>query len=177
MFFSVFFCFLFVVVVLLFCFFAFVFFFFASLFHLLFSLSLKLIFCIFCCLNPHIYKMGFGVPKHYFSTNRFYGKNPRKLSFYVFLHYNARKHLISSFYLKRTNFTINLKFGTKFTISYKFGLLYVKSWCHTFSNIKKEEYMEFDCFVIFWVKVVTKNILTGSRRRNPKLFLNCDVSF
>ena len=45
-------------------------------------------------LNPHVYKMGAQGPKHYIFGNQFYSKNPRKLRFQVFLHHNARKHLI-----------------------------------------------------------------------------------
>ena len=43
--------------------------------------------------------------KHYIFGDHFYLKNARKLRFYVFLLFHARKHMISSFYLKWTKFT------------------------------------------------------------------------
>ena len=60
--------------------------------------------------NPHMHKIGPLGSKHFIFGNHFYWKNARKLRFYVFLHFNARKHLISSFYLKRTKFTRNCEF-------------------------------------------------------------------
>ena len=54
--------------------------------------------------------------------------------------------------------------------SYEFDLLHVKSWCHIFSNMKKEECVDFEHSVIFRVKVVGKNILPG--RWGPKAKLS-----
>ena len=39
--------------------------------------------------------------------DQFYSKNARKLRFHVFLHFNAREHMILSFYLKWIEFTRN----------------------------------------------------------------------
>ena len=39
-------------------------------------------------------------PKHYIFRNHFYSKNARKLRFYVFLLFDARRYMVSSFYLK-----------------------------------------------------------------------------
>ena len=44
-------------------------------------------------------------PKHYIFGDRFYFENARKLRFHVVLLFHARKHVISSFYLKWTEFT------------------------------------------------------------------------
>ena len=61
-------------------------------------------------LNPHMHKMDPQRPKHYIFGNQFYSKNAKRLRFHVFLHFNARKHLISSFYPKWTEFIGNCKF-------------------------------------------------------------------
>ena len=61
-------------------------------------------------LNPHMHKMGSRGPKHFIFGDHFYSKNARKLRFHVFLHFNARKHIISLFYLKWTEFTRNCEF-------------------------------------------------------------------
>ena len=53
--------------------------------------------------SPHMYKV------LYFG-NHFYSTNARKLRFHVFLHFNVRKHMISSFYLKWTEFTRDCEF-------------------------------------------------------------------
>ena len=45
--------------------------------------------------------------KHYIFGDHFYSKNARKLKFHEFLLFYARKHMISSFYLKWTEFTRN----------------------------------------------------------------------
>ena len=66
-------------------------------------------FCKINALNPHLHKMGPQGPKHYIFGDHFYSKNARKLKFHVFLHFNSRKHMISSFYLKWTEF--NCEFG------------------------------------------------------------------
>ena len=42
--------------------------------------------------NPHMHKMGSQGPKHYVFGDHFSSKNARKLRFYVYLHFNARKH-------------------------------------------------------------------------------------
>ena len=60
--------------------------------------------------NPHMHKMGPREPKHYIFGNQFYSKNARKLRFHVFLYFNARKHMISPFYLKCTVFARNYEF-------------------------------------------------------------------
>ena len=61
---------------------------------------------------PHMHKMGLRGHKHCIFGNQFYSKNARKLRFYVLLHFHARKHMISSFYLKWTEFTRNCEFGS-----------------------------------------------------------------
>ena len=62
-------------------------------------------------LNPHMHKVGPGGPKHYIFGDKFYSKNARKLRFHVFLHFNARKHMISPFCLKCTKFARNCEFA------------------------------------------------------------------
>ena len=54
--------------------------------------------------------MGPQEPKHYIFGDHFYSKSARKLKFHVFFHFNARKHMMSSFYLKWTEFTRNCEF-------------------------------------------------------------------
>ena len=49
----------------------------------------------------------------------------------------------------------------KFTISCEFGSVQIKS-LYMFCSIKLEEYVESELSGIFWVKVVTKNIVLGS---------------
>ena len=101
--------------------------------------------------------------------------------------------MISSFYLKWTEFTRNFEFSlgprgpiieTKFTISWKFGPIQVKLWQHMFSSMKMEEYMESELFCIFWAKLVGKNIVLGfpgTQRRAASaawcLFLNKYTNF
>ena len=133
-----------------------------------------------------MHKMGPQGSKHHIFDDHFYSKNARKLRFHVLLYFNARKH-ISSFYLKWIEFTkIVNKFqfnsgprgptiGTKFTISCEFGPLPVKWWCHMFSNMKWKEYMEYELFGIFRVKVVAKNILFGflGTQRQPVFSMWC----
>ena len=46
-------------------------------------------------------------PKHYIFGDHFYSKNAKKLRFHVFLLFDARKYMISSYYLKWTEFTRN----------------------------------------------------------------------
>ena len=113
-------------------------------------------------------------PKQYIFGYFFDSNNARKLRFFVFLQFHVRNQMTSSFYLKWTEFTRNCKFcsncgspGTqlnwnKFTISCEFCPLQEKWWCHVFSSIKLEEYMEPERSGIIQVKVVTKNILLGS---------------
>ena len=60
--------------------------------------------------NPHMHKMVPQGPKHYIFGHHFCSKNARKLRFHVFLHFNARKHMILSFYRKCTEFTRNCEF-------------------------------------------------------------------
>ena len=60
--------------------------------------------------NPHMHKMGPRRRKHYIFGNQFYSKNARRLRFQVFIHFNARKHMLSSFYLKWIEFIRNCKF-------------------------------------------------------------------
>ena len=50
---------------------------------------------------------------------------------------------------------------TKFTISWKFDPIQVKLWKHMFSSMKMEDYMGSELFCVFWVKLVTKNIVFG----------------
>ena len=130
-----------------------------------------------CCVTSHCQNslaLGSHGPKHYIFDDHFYTKNARKLKFHVFLLFYARKHMISSFYLKWTKFTKNCEFfpfvapwgpelnWNKFTISYEFSPLLVKWWYHMFSSIVMEEYMESELSGIFLVKLVAKNILLGS---------------
>ena len=49
-------------------------------------------------------------PKHYIFGDHYYLKNARKLKFHVFLFSYARKHMISSFYLKWTKFAKHFEF-------------------------------------------------------------------
>ena len=49
-------------------------------------------------------------PKHYIFGDNVYSKNARKLRSHVFLLFHARKQMISSLYLKQTEFTRNLEF-------------------------------------------------------------------
>ena len=51
---------------------------------------------------------------------------------------------------------------SKFTISCKFGTLQEKRRYHMFSSIKMEKSMEFELSGIFWVKVVTEDIVLAS---------------
>ena len=113
-------------------------------------------------------------PKQYIFGDHFYSKNAKKLRFHVFLLFDVRKHMKSSFYLKWTEFTRNCEFysnfgspGTqlnwnKFTVSCEFDPLQVKWWCHMFSSIKMEEYLELELSGICWLKMVAKNIVLGS---------------
>ena len=48
-------------------------------------------------INPHMHKLGPRGPTNYIFRDQFYSKNARKLRFHVFLHFYARKHMISSF--------------------------------------------------------------------------------
>ena len=45
--------------------------------------------------NSHMHEMGPQRPKHHIFDYLFYLKNVRKLRFHVFLHFKARKHMIS----------------------------------------------------------------------------------
>ena len=60
--------------------------------------------------NPPMHKMSPRRPKHYIFGNQFYSKNAKRLRFHVFLQFNARKHMISSFYLKWIEFKRNCKY-------------------------------------------------------------------
>ena len=53
-------------------------------------------------------------PKHCIFGDHFYSKNARKLRFHVFLLFDARKYMISSFYLKWTEFTRNCEFFSNY---------------------------------------------------------------
>ena len=76
-------------------------------------------------------------PKHYIFGDHFYSKNARTFRFHVFLLFDARKYMISSFYLKWIEITRNCEFFSnygspgpelnwnKFTISYEFSPLQV----------------------------------------------------
>ena len=55
---------------------------------------------MFSVFNTHKHKMGPREPNHYFFGDHLYSKYARKLRFHVFLHFNARKHLISSLKLQ-----------------------------------------------------------------------------
>ena len=52
--------------------------------------------------NHYVHKVSPWGPKHYIFGNQFYLKDTRMLRFHEFLHFHARKHMISSFYLKWT---------------------------------------------------------------------------
>ena len=64
--------------------------------------------------NPHMHKLSPRGPTHYIFGDQFYSKNGRKLRFHVFLYFYARKHMISSFYPKWTEFTRNCEFHSKY---------------------------------------------------------------
>ena len=63
-----------------------------------------------CTFNSHMHKMGPWEPKHYIFDDQFYSKNAIMLRFHVFVHDNARKYMISSYYLKCNKFTIFCEF-------------------------------------------------------------------
>ena len=117
-----------------------------------------------------MHKMGSPEPKHFIFGDHSLSKIARHLSFHVFLHFNARKHIISLFYLKWTEFTriVNLfRFSSdhwaptteiKFPNSCEFGPLQVKWRCH----MKKKKYMESELSGIFRVNVIARTILIGS---------------
>ena len=52
-----------------------------------------------------MHKMDPRGPKHYIFGDQFYSKNPKMLRLHELLRFYARKHMISSFYLKWTEFT------------------------------------------------------------------------
>ena len=56
-------------------------------------------------INHHMHKKFTQGPKYYIPGFHIYSKNARKLKFHVIFHFNASKHMISSFYLKWTKFT------------------------------------------------------------------------
>ena len=56
------------------------------------------------------FALGLQGPKHYIIGDHFYLKNSRKLRFHVFFRFHARKHVISSFYWKWTEFTRHCEF-------------------------------------------------------------------
>ena len=66
----------------------------------------------FINIYPHMNKMGPRGPNNFIFGDYVYSKNARKLRFHVFLHFNARKHTISSFYLKWTKFKRNCDFSS-----------------------------------------------------------------
>ena len=57
-----------------------------------------------------MHKIGLKGSKQLIFGGQFYSKNDRNLKCHVFLHFNARKHLISSFYLKWTELTRDREF-------------------------------------------------------------------
>ena len=61
-------------------------------------------------LNSNLKKMGPGGPQHYIFGDQLYSKNVRILKLHEFLHLYTRKHMISWFHLKWTEFTRNLEF-------------------------------------------------------------------
>ena len=70
-------------------------------------MSQRLICRLLSHLNPHMHKMG---PRGSIFGDQFYPKNVRRLRFHEFLHFYVRKHMISSFHLKWTEFTRNFEF-------------------------------------------------------------------
>ena len=89
-------------------------------------------------LKPHMHKIGPWGHKQYIFGDHFWSKNARTLSAHVFLHFNARKHLTSSFFINGPNSQeivslfqyssgpLEPTIGTKFTISCEFGPLQAK---------------------------------------------------
>ena len=61
-------------------------------------------------IKPHMHKMGPPGSKNCIFGDHFYSKKARKLRFHLSLHFNTRKHMISSFYLKWIEFTKNCEF-------------------------------------------------------------------
>ena len=114
-------------------------------------------------------QLGVGSPgtKQYIFGDYFYLNNARKLRFYVFILFHVRKHY-DIIILPQVDWIhkwvpIVGPWGpelnwNKFTISCEFGPLQEKWWCHTFSSIKIEEYMEPQHSAIFWAKMVVKYI-------------------
>ena len=68
--------------------------------------------------------LGLQGPKHYIFGDHFYSKNARKLRFHVFLLFGARKYMISSFYLKWTEFTRNCEFFFELWVRTKLEQIY-----------------------------------------------------
>ena len=124
--------------------------------------------------NVHMHKMGPQGPKHYIFGDHFYSTIARKIRFYLFLHFSARKYTISLFYLKWTKFPrdcdiLPVQFGSPGTHSWNktHNILWIqttsgKMMNHIFLSKKKEKYVESELSGIFRVKVLTKNMVFGS---------------
>ena len=133
--------------------------------------------------NPHMHKMGPQGPKHYVFGDHFCSKNARKLRFYVYLHFNARKHMILSFYLMWTEFTRNCEFAPiQFDQQLEQNSQFLVNSLHfrqndvMFCNMKQEEYMNLS-FLLLEQKQFPKIYCLGTWGPNTKLFWQCDVSF
>ena len=99
-----------------------------------------------------------GDPSTTFLETIFHSKKSRKLRFHVFLHFIARKHMISSFYLKWIKFTRND------------DLICFLTW-----NRRNKWNPSFLAF--FEQKWSPKIYYLGPLGPKTKLFLQCNVSF
>ena len=91
----------------------------AFLMHIMYCLTRKTLSCNSLVLKICMFRqketshcnsslaLGLQRTKHYIFGNQSYSKNARKLRFHVFILFDARKYMISSFYLKWTKFTRN----------------------------------------------------------------------
>ena len=76
-------------------------------------------------------------PKRYILGNRFYSKNTRKLRFHVFLLSDDTKHMISSFYLKWTEFMRNYEFFSNYG---SLGVVYNRVFWHNLDRAQNNNY-------------------------------------
>ena len=122
----------------------------------------------------HIHRMGSREPKHHFWQTFLLARHLRFHLFFVFL----AKERITYFTWSGVNwirkifwFLFLFRFtprepitGPKITISCEFSPFHVKLWCHMFSSMKMEEYMESKLRRNFWcltTSLVVKNIVLG----------------
>ena len=97
-----------------------------------------------------MHKMSPQGPKHYIFVTTFTQKISESISFMYFsilMLENILDHHFTWSGLNSQKIVTSgphgPTIGTKFTISCELGPYQVKWWCHMFSYIKKEEYMEF----------------------------------